>query len=402
MFLAAVLGLAALLAWRRFQSGAPALGDFVAFYTGAAMSAAGAPDPYSLAEQKRLQQELAGGRRFMPYVRPPLEAAILRPLAWLKLEKAALLWLAFNALAALALGLWCARRMGEPLLMALLAVFVPLLVAINVGQDTPMLALLLAAWLCLLEKDKPTASGLLLALLWVKPQWLPPFVLLLAARRQGRALAAFAAASLAIWIAFPPISWVQFIWSARALPEVAPCVECMPNLRALLPGTLIQGASSLAIWGTTFIRARRDPLPNSFAVACAAAVLAGYHGHVYDCLLVVPALAAAATPAGNPPGCAPLSVSRAGGPGPGRDRVRQFVLGLALSPLPYISPYLSAWLLRAPALAMLAVFVALATATRSVATPPPRLQSPRRGGARIPMRAPAKPGRTSVPPESKP
>lgn len=359
LLLGGMVAAASALAYARFLAGRPALRDFLSFYTGASLFLAAAPPApeggvaarlYSLADQQRVQAGLAAHSPFMPYLRPPLLAALLAPLARMPLEHAALVWLALNAMAALLLGAWCARRMNEPLLLLLLALFVPLLVSLNVGQDTPLLVLALVLWLCLLETDRPVAGGLLLALLWVKPQWLPPLILLLAARRQRRALGAFAAASAALWIVFPPLAYARFLLMMDASAAVPACVPCMPNLRALAPPLPLQAIATTAVLAVVVLWARWVPLAVGFALACCAALLAGHYTHIYDCLLLFPAIAAASRP--------PLGVAQAEG------RALKMVLGLALSPLPYLAPYWSAYLRTVPALMVLAVFIALSTASK--------------------------------------
>ncbi len=351
--LAAILAGAAALAYGRFRTGRPALRDFVSFYTGASLARESwVSKLYSLPEQRQKQATTAPGVPFMPYLRPPLLAALLAPLALLLLKQAAVIWLALNAAASLLLGVWCARRLNEPFLLLLFALFTPLLVALNVGQDTPLLVLAVVMSLELLESEQPSAAGLLLGVLWVKPQWLPPFLLLLAARRHWRALTVFAAASAVLAAVSRPLAYARFLREMAALPGIPACIPCMPNLRALLPWLPLLAVATAAVLAVVFVGARSGSLPAAFGLACCAAVLAGYYSHVYDCLLLAPAITIA-----------------------GGARIRhaaRLIFGAALSPLPYLAPYWRAELRLVPALTTLAVFLAYAS---SAAISSPRTEA---------------------------
>jgi hypothetical protein len=241
--------------------------------------------------------------------------------------------------------------MGEPAILLLLALFVPLIVSLSVGQDTPLLVLVLLGFLALLERGRPISAAVLLSLLWVKPQWLPPFALLLLARREWRALGVLAGLSAAIWAVFAPLPYLRFLNEVRHSPGVPACLACMPNVRGLaawLGGVGAMGVAAAvgagAAWAIVYVRARRSSLSAGFAPACAAALLAGYYSHIYDCLLLVPALAAASEelPA----------------------RWQKATAGIALSPLPYLASYWGPAFQGLPAVTALAVFAALTAVRR--------------------------------------
>lgn len=369
--LALALAVACTLAYARFNAGQPALRDFVSFYAGARLfvvsppftwSAAPAPI-YSISEQRSMQTRLRPGAPYMPCLRPPLFWAMVAPISELPLQKALIVWLSLNAAAAAAIGLWAANRMKEPAVLAILALFVPLIVSLSVGQDTPLLVLLLIGFLALLERGRPVEAGLLLCLLWMKPQWLPPFALLLVARKQWRALGTLAVGSAGIWLVFSPVPYAGFLAEMRHYPGVPACLSCMPNVRGLaawLGGIkvmkLAAGLGAGAAWTIVFVRARRRSLSRGFALACAAALLAGYYSHIYDCLLLFPALVVAADELAA--------------------RWQKVAAGIALSPLPYLASYWSPALRGLPAVTVLAVFVALATSKTGRPSGPPLRRPP--------------------------
>jgi len=354
--LLAALAIACALAYARFRSGQPALRDFLSFYAGGQLFLESPPFTWSAAPariysakaQRDMESRLRPGAPYMPCLRPPLFWAMVAPLSRLSIENALMVWLALNAAAAAVIGLWAAARMGEPAMLLLLALFVPLIVSLSVGQDTPLLVVVLLGFLALLERGRPAAAAVLLSLLWVKPQWLPPFVLLLLARREWRALGVLAGLSAAIWAVFPPLPYLRFLNEVRHSPGVPACLACMPNVRGLaawLGGVQAMGPAAAvgagAAWAIVYMRARRGSLSAGFVPACLAALLGGYYSHIYDCLLVVPAVAAAAPDEFQAPW-------------------QKVSAGVALSPLPYLASYWGPALRGFPAVTALAVFAALA------------------------------------------
>lgn len=283
--LAVSLLLTAGLAYDRFTQGKPALLDFAALH----------------------------GSGPLPFIRPPF----YQPLHWLPLQTAAAVWLGLNAAAGFGFGLWAVRRTREPALALLLAVFVPAIVALSVGQDSMLLLAVLTGVFVLLETRRPLAAGMLLAVVWVKFVWLPAYVLLLAVRREWRALAGFLAGTIMLWA--PVIGEVRDyaagLWNMATAPGVVPCRACMPNLLALIPDARVALAASVVVLIVAAARFRR-PLPQAFALASVSALVASHHAHVYDCVLLFLAVVLVM----------------------GRSLIRAW----AISPLPYLLPYLAA------------------------------------------------------------
>lgn len=282
--LALSLLLTSLLAYRRFMYGQPALQDFAAL------------------------QESGP----LPFIRPPF----YQPLRGLPLRTAAALWLGLNAAAGFGLGVWTVRRTREPALALLLAVFLPALVALSVGQDTLLLVAALAGVFALLERRRPLTAGIFLSVLWVKFVWLPAFLLLLAFRREWRALTGWLAGTFILWapVLGEAPSYATKLWDIAANPAVVSCRTCMPNLHALIPDARLALAGSVAVLALAATRFRA-PLPDAFALAATAALVASHHAHIYDCLLLFLAVVLVM----------------------GRSVVRAW----AISPLPYLLPYLA-------------------------------------------------------------
>ncbi len=251
------------------------------------------------------------------------------------------LWLALNAACGFAFGYWAVARRKEPALALLLAMFVPAIVSLLVGQDSLILLAAVTGVFLLLESRRTFLAGLLLAMLWVKFQFLPAFVLLLVVRREWRALAGFAMGSAAILLpsAGQLGGYAAALLAMAGQADVVPCRECMPNLYAFLPSFGVAALASVALLMVTATQFRRRALPQAFALAAVAALLAGMHGHGYDCGLLFLAVT--------------LAVPQATG------GFRAFLAGWALSPLPYLLPYFGSGVWTAPARLLPAVTATL-------------------------------------------
>jgi hypothetical protein len=180
-----------------------------------------APDPsgrYDLSGDTPEWRALAAKHLAKPhdlwgFIYPPPCAVLFVPLTWLPHYAALLLWRCMN-LAGYLLGglmllyLFRARlRPPEGQILAFLALASPpFLLGLGIGQITPLVFLTLAAGLFYLETDRPVAAGLWLAagtLLKVSPGL---FAIWLLIRRQGRALAAWAAGLLVFSALAVPIT----------------------------------------------------------------------------------------------------------------------------------------------------------------------------------------------------
>ncbi len=255
LFLAASLCFTAWLAYWRYTHGLPALQDF------RALTGAGS----------------------LPAIRPPF----YRPLSGLPFETAAILWLALNAAAGLGFGLWAIRRVREPAMALLFAVFLPSIVSLSVGQDSLLMLAALTGVFLLLEDERPLPAGLLLSLLWAKFHLLPVFVLMLVVRRAWRAIGGFAIGSAILLgpIASQIPGYLSYLAEVAAHPSVMPCRACMPNLHALVPNAATSVVLSAGLLAATIPRLR-GPLPQAFSLAATSALLVSHHAIVYDCVLL--------------------------------------------------------------------------------------------------------------------
>lgn len=301
-----------------FQGGS----DFVAFYTGAKLVAGGeGRHLYSYDYQAQLQAEISGGRRAqpLPFNHPAHEGLLVAPLAFFSYRHALLLWLLVNAsLGGLAVVL--IARTGDTseragLLGIAVAVFgFPALVALGLGQDSLLLLAVVAAAGYCLERRRFVAAGVFLAIGLLKFQFIPVLVIGLLRRETRSMLLGFAPAAaviVMIWLAITgPAGFTDYFHLIRLqmwhMPEQAAASSpvMMPNLRGLLStnlavlfsrkwlDALVAVLTTLLLLLPLTIRRVdwRDPQQRQYywALLLTLSVLASYHAHVYDLVLLSP------------------------------------------------------------------------------------------------------------------
>jgi hypothetical protein len=293
--------------------------DFTIFYTAGRLLHNGpASKLYDLGAQYQLQREFAPHvyirRGPLPYNHPPFEALLFLPFGYLEFWPAYLLWTALN-LGMLAISLALLRREFEqirwlsPATVVLAATgFFPIAIAMIQGQDAVLLLLICVLALVSLARQRDVAAGAILAVGLFKFHLIIPLLLLLAIRR-WRILVGFlpvavalAAISVAMLGWHGPADYVHFVLQLEKSGAGAGIGTYeMPNLRGLisyLPGFTANGAptilltlaASLAIFMIALhrIKAGRDFIGHSFALAAVTAILVSYHAFAYDLCLLLP------------------------------------------------------------------------------------------------------------------
>jgi len=293
--------------------------DFTIFYTAGRLLRNGpASALYDLDAQYHLQREFAPHvyirRGPLPYNHPPFEALLFLPFAYLEFWPAYLLWTALN-LGMLATSLALLRsefpqiRRLSPATLALAATaFFPIVIAIIQGQDAILLLLVCVLALVSLARQRDIAAGAILAVGLFKFHLIIPLLLLLAIRRRRTLLGflpvavALAAISVAMLGWHGPADYVHFVLQLEKSGAGAGIGTYeMPNLRGLisyLPGFTANGtstilltlAASLAVFMIALrrIKAGRDFIGHSFALAAVTAILVSYHAFAYDLSLLLP------------------------------------------------------------------------------------------------------------------
>lgn len=175
--------------------------DFVAMLTGAYMVRSGdAADLYDLTSQRTAQYDILvsapNNASFRPYTRLPFEALALAPFMQIPLPLVFAIWALGAGLAiGLSLGMMdgalsLSRGVGWALSLAACS-FLPLIVGLMEGQDTPFVLLGLCGTYVALRRGQPNWAGAMLILVALRPSVLPLVLLLLVLQRHWQALTAF-------------------------------------------------------------------------------------------------------------------------------------------------------------------------------------------------------------------
>ncbi len=258
---------------------------------------------------------------FLPYVRIPSYALMIKPLTALPYRAARALWLGMLVLAFAALiALFPGAR--DKLALAL-AFSLPATYSMVLGQDIAFVVLIAVAASRLASSGKDFAAGLVASLLAIKITFLLPagLVFLARSRRGAYALALGTALQLAVSFLLEGPRW-PFAWLALLEhPRFDMVPARMLNVRAIatalsLPAPFyIVASMALLIWLWSI--ARRMGLADALIVSLPLGMLASPHSYVYDAVALIPLMAAVLHRAGT------------------RDASRVCCL-IALTPVPYI------------------------------------------------------------------
>jgi hypothetical protein len=293
--------------------------DFTIYYTGARLLRNGqASALYNLAAQYRMQLTFTHvpiRQGPLPFNHPPFEALLFVPFTLLNYWPAYLLWTALN-LIMLAMSVILLKRHFSQLLAVSPVVlglgttaFFPVAIGILQGQDVILLLLLFVLAVISLDRGNDAMAGALLAAGLFRPQFVVPFVVLLALRR-WRILIGFAPIALVLagfsvvimgWRG--PLDYVRFVLHLEGSGARGFGLEAVPNLRGLianLPGvnpsspwiSLLIFASSLIVLFVTLRRIcnGRDSIFFASNLATVTAILVSFHALVYDFTLLLPLL----------------------------------------------------------------------------------------------------------------
>lgn len=231
---------------------------------------------------------------FVPLL-APIDGRWLRP-AWLGLSLAALAVVCWSMLR-----LWGRDWPGwlRAAVCLVVAASKPVHLGIGLGQFHLLPLAWMLAGLWLIDERRPIAAGLLVGASLVKPTMSLPWLAVLAARREWRALGvalgfqAAALAAVAAWLGRNPGSLVRE-WLARARTQEASGLIDVPSVLGRLGVGGVSGpAVALGILGLgaiAILAARRRPTPDLVALGGFVAAIFTYH-RPYDLVLLLPAFA---------------------------------------------------------------------------------------------------------------
>jgi hypothetical protein len=284
--------------------------DFVNFYVGASIVHRGdGAKLYQQDTQRAVLRSVLQRDSIQYFLHPPFEAAALAPLASLSFERAFVVWTAINVavLALLPLVLMpCIPLVARRPYVGLIGFFfLPVLVALTLGQDSILLLFIISLAYLLMDKKMDLAAGLVLALASIKFQYLIVLIPLLLMSRKWRLVAGIGlgCASLAA-VSTYVISWRGFenyFGFVRAIDTLAgpgaPNPALMVNVRGFLAGTgwamhslTLNAVGVGVLLGLAAICALSAPVSRKnglvFAVSIAVALTAAPYAHFPDATLL--------------------------------------------------------------------------------------------------------------------
>jgi hypothetical protein len=320
-----LVGFAALNAamiWRVHDFILEGYGDFASFYTAAHIVRSGqSARLYDPVLQWKIQQHFFSDVKIrlgpLPYIRPPFEALLFLPFAYVSYATACLIWIALKVALLPAIALLLSRSNDRenaiPIPVAILVSFAFFPVAFDLiqGQDSVLLLLILVLALRLLLRNADFAGGAVLALGMFKFHLMIPLIVILVFRKKFTIVLGFmGVSSLLFAISLSMVHWSGLLGYPRYLLGLNPALgmvkpQRMPNVRGLIavllghdpiqPGAkwFLAGVVVLGIFlGSRYWR-QNDPLSlrMSFSFAIVIMLVTSYYANIYDLmLLLVPVL----------------------------------------------------------------------------------------------------------------
>ena len=306
-------------------------GDLPAFYgAGRIVLDGDVAHLYSHPRQHAAQQDLFPAAEphsylyfpYPPFVALPYALLALLPFAWAYAVHVGAMAACLAGAARVAAGALAVPAGSRNLLLAAGVTFYPLFRAVSGGQNTALSLLVIVASLALLERRRDTLAGLVMGVLWFKPQLALTFAgLWLIERRPRAVLGALATGALlyAAGAALAGPAWPAWWWREGVISfdgrdqmvnaansvgflGIAEAVFGTGTAPALVAGMTVTGLSA-GILAVMAFRGESSTIWERGAAAAAGCVLLSPHAMYYDAGLVALPLLVAVT-RGTPTECA--------------------------------------------------------------------------------------------------
>jgi hypothetical protein len=297
-------------------------GDFTSFYSAGKLVQKGeASAIYNRDRQWEVQREFAGGVKIrngpLPYVRPPFEALIFLPLAYVSYPAACLIWMAIKLLLLLSVPFLLqpyaadGPLLATPYQVVLCLAMGPVVLDLLQGQDSILFLFIFVLVLIALRSAHDFRAGTLLGLGLIKFPIVIPMLLVMALRRKGKVVLGFLTSALLLTgISVALVGWrtaieyPKFLWRVNRTSNFGVMAPAsMPNLRGLMT-TLSGGADSWWTQSLVFLamiigigfaamiwRPSDDADPRltncGFSLAMVIALLTSYYFSGYDVILLL-------------------------------------------------------------------------------------------------------------------
>jgi hypothetical protein len=320
LFLAGMLSLHIVVAWRSRDLVRKGYPDFTALYSAGKIVREGlGKQLYDPQTQFRIQQEFAAGVSIrqgpLPYIHPPWEAFVFVPFTWFSYPAALLLWDGVNVLILLSLpfllrNLLPRLKQVSPLFWLFVSLaFYPIFFDLLQGQDILPLLLFFTLAFVSLKQHNDLAAGCWLGLGLFRFHLVLPLVFILLLHKRLKALLGFvlvafvlALVSIAIVGWNGALSYPGFVWHIETVMGHGAIVPVdMPNLRGLfhtflaargskLVIQLIVGVLSVALlfFASAKWQAAKEgtAFDLGFSLVVVSTILVSYHANTYDLALL--------------------------------------------------------------------------------------------------------------------
>jgi hypothetical protein len=238
---------------------------------------------------------------FLPYIRIPSYALMLRPLASLPYRIARPVWIAASIFAFLGC-IWLFPGRRDHFALAL-AFSLPVAYAFVLAQDISFILLLALAAAYLFDRQREFAAGLVASLIAIKLTYLPAvgLVFLVKSRRSTLGIALGVTLQLALSFALEGRAWPSDYLTLLHHPLMDIEPRRMLSFRAIaaslaLPDALwIAAAFAAAVF--LWFAARRMTLPQALLLALPLTLITSPHCYVYDAVVLIPLMVTTATAA---------------------------------------------------------------------------------------------------------
>jgi hypothetical protein len=309
LYLVALLVLQIVLCVRLLPFALHGKSDFRSFYTAGHMLRTGDPLYNYQAEQSAQSALVSSNLYALPFLSPPYTALLFVPLSFVSYWPGYLLFFAlnlcFSALAASILHphLALLQARWPPLTLLLFLSFMPLGIALTLGQVSIVLLLLYCASFAATQNARPFLAGTLLSLALIKFQIALPVALLFLLWRQWRFIAGFLTGTFALTLISilitGPTAFAAYLRSiffmsrasssAIVEPRYGMFPQQMPNLYGFFHA-ISHGAAwglPLTILCSLLVILRAATRKPSLPLALLAGLLVSYHLYLYDLTLLL-------------------------------------------------------------------------------------------------------------------
>jgi hypothetical protein len=254
-------------------------GDFLAFYLGGNLYVDDRERLYDLEYQREYRDELLGDeanilQEELPFVYPPVVAALLAPLSTIPFHRAYVVWVLFGTVISTLSLAWLMETSGAtrglplPLLLFGCFAFVPFAAQTFLGGQLSWLGVAILATTCVaLLHDRDVLAGAILSLSYYKPPLFAFLLIVLVLTRGRRFVAGFALGAAVLLTAT-----VATVGIDGALDYVDTASGYMYG-REMLPGMELPTAEGMGLWALAVNVL--PSIPIAIAVLIVSAILVG-------------------------------------------------------------------------------------------------------------------------------